>query len=72
MITGMVLPIIAYGDPVLRKKGVEITKDFPDLEKLIDDMFETMEKSRGVGLAARSVIKYSQLECHQDPLAQQT
>ncbi len=53
----MVLPIVAYGDPVLRKKGEEITKDYPDLEKLIDDMFETMEKSRGVGLAAPQIGK---------------
>ena len=35
----MVLPIVAYGDPVLRKVGVEITKDYPGLEKLLDDMF---------------------------------
>ncbi|HEY0262224.1 MAG TPA: peptide deformylase [Chitinophagales bacterium] len=53
----MVLPIIAYGDPVLRKKGEEITKDYPNLEKLIDDMFETMERSRGVGLAAPQIGK---------------
>lgn len=53
----MVLPIVAYGDPVLRKVGVEITKDYPDLQKLIDNMFETMEKSRGVGLAAPQIGK---------------
>lgn len=53
----MVLPIIAYGDPVLRKKGEEITKDYPDLQKLIDDMFDTMERSRGVGLAAPQIGK---------------
>jgi len=53
----MVLPIVAYGDPVLRKVGVEITKDYPGLEKLLDDMFETMEKSRGVGLAAPQINK---------------
>ncbi len=51
----MVLPIVAYGDPVLRKVGVEISKDYPDLAKLIDDMFETMEKSKGVGLAAPQI-----------------
>jgi peptide deformylase len=53
----MILPIVAYGDPVLRKKGEEISKDYPDLQKLIDDMFETMEKSRGVGLAAPQIGK---------------
>ncbi len=53
----MVLPIVAYGDPVLRKVGVEISKDYPDLAKLIDDMFETMEKSKGVGLAAPQINK---------------
>ena len=53
----MVLPIVAYGDPVLRKAGKEITKDFPDLEKLIEDMYETMERAKGVGLAAPQVNK---------------
>lgn len=53
----MILPIVAYGDPVLRKKGEEITKDYPGLQKLIADMFETMERSRGVGLAAPQVGK---------------
>ncbi len=53
----MVLPIVAYGDPVLRKKGEDITKDYPGLEKLIDDMFETMEKAKGVGLAAPQINK---------------
>ncbi|MBS1624961.1 MAG: peptide deformylase [Bacteroidetes bacterium] len=53
----MFLPIVAYGDPVLRKMGAEIDKDYPGLDKLIEDMFETMEKSKGVGLAAPQVGK---------------
>jgi|SRR6218665_1578888 len=53
----MVLPIVAYGDPVLRKVGQEITKDYPDLQKLIDDMFETMYSATGVGIAAPQVGK---------------
>lgn len=53
----MILPIVAYGDPVLRKIAVEITKDYPQLEKLLADMFETMEKSKGVGLAAPQINK---------------
>jgi peptide deformylase len=53
----MIFPIVAYGDPVLRKVGVEITKDYADLPKLIDDMFDTMEKSKGVGLAAPQIGK---------------
>ena len=53
----MVLPIVAYGDPVLRKKAVDIDKDYPNLDKLIEDMFETMEKSKGVGLAAPQINK---------------
>ena len=53
----MFLPIVAYGDPVLRKKAVDIDKNYPGLEKLIDDMFETMEKSKGVGLAAPQINK---------------
>jgi peptide deformylase len=53
----MILPIVAYGDPVLRKVGAEIAKDYPGLEKLIDDMYETMEKAKGVGLAAPQINK---------------
>lgn len=53
----MVLPIVAYGDPVLRKVGADITKDYPGLEQLIDDMFETMERAKGVGLAAPQINK---------------
>ena len=53
----MVLPIVAYGDPILRKVGVEITKDYPGLDKLIEDMYETMEKAKGVGLAAPQINK---------------
>lgn len=51
----MILPIIAYGDPVLRKKAVDITKDYPSLSQLIANMFETMENAKGVGLAAPQV-----------------
>lgn len=51
----MILPIIAYGDPVLRKMGREIDKDYPNLSQLIADMFETMYHARGVGLAAPQI-----------------
>ena len=51
----MVLPIVAYGDPVLRKESEEITKDFPNLDVLIENMFETMYQARGIGLAAPQV-----------------
>jgi peptide deformylase len=53
----MVLPIVAYGNPVLRKVGMEITPDYPGLQKLIEDMWETMYNSKGVGLAAPQVNK---------------
>jgi peptide deformylase len=53
----MILPIIAYGDPVLRKVGLEISKDYPGLDQLIKDMFETMRASAGVGIAAPQVGK---------------
>ena len=53
----MILPIVAYGDPILRKTGTVITKDYPGLEKLIEDMFETMAKAKGVGLAAPQINK---------------
>jgi len=53
----MVLPIIAYGDPVLRKVGIEIDKDYPNLKELIANMKETMKNARGVGLAAPQIGK---------------
>lgn len=53
----MILPIIAYGDPVLRKKCTNIDKNHPDLDKLIADMRETMENAQGVGLAAPQINK---------------
>lgn len=51
----MILPIVAYGDPVLKKEAEEIDKDFPDLKELIDNMFETMYNAQGVGLAAPQI-----------------
>lgn len=51
----MKLPIIAYGDSVLRKKGLEITKDHPELNDLIENMFDTMYGAHGIGLAAPQV-----------------
>jgi peptide deformylase len=51
----MILPVIAYGDPVLKKRASEIDKNYPGLEKLIDDMYETMYNSNGVGLAAPQI-----------------
>jgi peptide deformylase len=53
----MILPIIAYGDPNLKKPSVEIEADYPDFKKLIDDMFETMYAAKGVGLAAPQIGK---------------
>ncbi|HEV8507160.1 MAG TPA: peptide deformylase [Chitinophagaceae bacterium] len=53
----MVLPIVAYGHPVLRKIAQDIDAGFPQLERLIADMWETMYASNGVGLAAPQVNK---------------
>jgi peptide deformylase len=53
----MILPIYLYGHPVLRKKSEDITKGYPELQQLIADMFETMYKSDGVGLAAPQIGK---------------
>ncbi len=53
----MILPIIAYGDPVLRKVGIEIDKDYPNLSELIENMKETMANAQGVGLAAPQIGK---------------
>jgi peptide deformylase len=51
----MILPIVAYGDPVLRKTAAHITKDYARLNEIISDMFETMYNAAGVGLAAPQV-----------------
>jgi peptide deformylase len=51
----MILPIIAYGDPVLRKKCEKIQKGYPDLKEFISNMWETMYEASGVGLAAPQV-----------------
>ncbi len=53
----MILPIVAYGHPILRKKAQDIKEDFPDLSKLLEDMWETMYASNGVGLAAPQINK---------------
>ena len=51
----MVLPIIAYGDPVLRKVATDITPDYPNLNTLIANMYDTMNHAYGVGLAAPQI-----------------
>ena len=53
----MILPIVAYGSPILRKICADITPDYTGLEKLIADMWETMYNSNGVGLAAPQINK---------------
>ena len=53
----MILPIVAYGDPVLRKVAVDIDASYPDLQKLITNMRETMYNASGVGLAAPQIGK---------------
>ena len=51
----MILPIVGYGDPVLRKEGEQISKDYPNLQDLIENMYQTMENAYGVGLAAPQI-----------------
>ena len=53
----MILPIVAYGSNVLKTKAVNITPDFPDLEILIENMWETMYNANGVGIAAPQIGK---------------
>ena len=53
----MIYPIVAYGDPVLRKECRDITKDEIDVKQLAEDMFETMYGAHGVGLAAPQIGK---------------
>ncbi len=51
----MIEAVRAYGDPILRKKCKEIPKDYPHLDELIDNMFQTMHNAYGVGLAAPQI-----------------
>ncbi len=51
----MIFPIVAYGDPVLKKKAKEINQDYPKLDELLENMFETMYAAHGVGLAAPQI-----------------
>ncbi len=53
----MILPIVAYGDPVLKKEAEEIEENYPDLKELIANMYETMYNAEGVGLAAPQIGK---------------
>lgn len=53
----MILPIVVYGDPVLRKMGIDIDKNYEGLSELIVNMFETMYHAKGVGLAAPQIGK---------------
>jgi peptide deformylase len=51
----MILPIVTYGDSVLKTRAEPIGPDYPELQKLIEDMFETMANAQGVGLAAPQI-----------------
>ncbi|MCQ2350369.1 MAG: peptide deformylase [Paludibacteraceae bacterium] len=51
----MIYPIVIYGNPVLKKVAAEVERDYPELKQLIDDMFKTLQKSEGVGLAAPQI-----------------
>lgn len=53
----MILPVYLYGHPVLRKEAEDIDRDYPGLDKLVSDMFETMYYADGVGLAAPQIGK---------------
>ncbi len=53
----MILPVIAYGNPILRKVSADINPDYPELQKLIADMWETMYHTNGVGIAAPQIGK---------------
>ena len=63
----MIYPILKYGNPDLRKKSSAVPQDYPNLDQLIDDMYETMHKARGIGLSAIQIgipIKLFVIEAH--------
>jgi len=51
----MILPVFAFGQPILKKKAIDIDNNFPELQGLITDMWETMYSAHGVGIAAPQV-----------------
>ena len=51
----MILPIYLYGQPVLRQTAEDVTPDYPNLKQLVENMYETMYESDGVGLAAPQI-----------------
>ena len=53
----MILPVYIYGQPVLRKEAEDITPDYPNLKQLIENMFDTMDRADGCGLAAPQIGK---------------
>ena len=53
----MILPIYIYGQPVLRKEAQDIPADYPGLQQLISDMYETLTQADGIGLAAPQIGK---------------
>ena len=59
----MILPVVAYGDPVLRKEAAEVTEGMEGLAQLIENMWETMYRAEGVGLAAPQVGRSIRLVC---------
>ena len=59
----MILPIYTYGQPVLRKEAQDITPDYPELKKFIEDMWETLAESEGIGLAAPQVGRDVRVVC---------
>jgi peptide deformylase len=61
MRTPMILPVVKYGHPALRQKGLRVESLTPELKQLIADMFETMNASKGIGLAAQQVGRALQL-----------
>jgi peptide deformylase len=71
----MILPIYAYGQPVLKKEATPITKDYPELDTLIENMWETMYNANGIGLAAPQIglsirlfmVDTEQIEDEEDP-----
>jgi peptide deformylase len=53
----MIYPIIPFGHPILRKRAEDISQDYPELDRLIEDMYETMYNAKGVGIAAPQIGK---------------
>ena len=68
----MIYPIVIYGNEVLRKQCEEIAPDYPEVKKLVEDMFLTLGEAEGVGLAAPQIGRPDEVQAARNPILRWT